>query len=298
MVVKRESAKRYGMWSKLSTENSDIMFNSSHSYPLSSEEYIENVKRIVDNETPKIMYAEIRPSNYCNHGCDGCFSAELRKKNKTQLSKEALNKVIQDLSDLDTRAIRFSGGGEPLTHPNIEEAIEKAASNQMGVTLITNGKLLEDVDQGKLVNNINLIRISVNGGKNSHQKVHNTITDEYLGIVKSINDIANLRSKENKEDDLYIGVTYLVNPANIKDIYATTQDLIQSGINGLFFRVLNEHKGFSKKDKSKLIEQIELTNNLESGVFIHFAERLTEPTANPNINKTKCYSGLMRLYIE
>jgi len=51
---------------------------------------------------------------------------------------------VDKLAECGCRAIAFSGGGEPLLHPNIEEAMEYIHRKGMQIAMTTNGLLLPE----------------------------------------------------------------------------------------------------------------------------------------------------------
>jgi len=85
--------------------------------------YSDKLIQIAKGEIPYPVVWHIYPSNICPYNCNFCIMKEEKSKFKTMLKKKTLFKVIEDASRVGSKLIHFSGGGEPLTHPNIEEAI-------------------------------------------------------------------------------------------------------------------------------------------------------------------------------
>ena len=50
--------------------------------------------------------------------------------------------LIEDLATMGTKAVTFSGGGEPLLHKDIVEIMTKTVSSGLDLSIITNGQLL------------------------------------------------------------------------------------------------------------------------------------------------------------
>ena len=85
-------------------------------------------------------------TNRCNLRCTTCwlYSPHLNENKspdewlKKELSKDALIRLIDDLSSLGTKRIRFTGGGEPLAHKDFMEIVEYARNKGLLVVLTTN----------------------------------------------------------------------------------------------------------------------------------------------------------------
>jgi hypothetical protein len=68
--------------------------------------------------------------------------------------------AIDALSFRGTKAIEFSGGGEPLLWPNFSDGVLYAKNQGLKVSLITNGLALQDIPKGTL-EEIAWIRVSL-----------------------------------------------------------------------------------------------------------------------------------------
>jgi radical SAM protein with 4Fe4S-binding SPASM domain len=119
-------------------------------------------------ETPPPITVEFDATNVCNLDCPYCTNASYRKRRAQQLPLEVAARTITDLGVMGCKAITFTGGGEPLTHPGIEQLIGLAAESDfdadrvgMDVALITNGVKLDCVDLGNLVQRCTWIRVSL-----------------------------------------------------------------------------------------------------------------------------------------
>lgn len=79
----------------------------------------------------------------CNLDCAICIHRAWRDQ-AGEMSPETFALVIEQLRAFpDLRRITFGGFGEPLLHPRIVEMVARAAATGAGVTLITNGLLLD-----------------------------------------------------------------------------------------------------------------------------------------------------------
>lgn len=87
-------------------------------------------------------FLEIHPTNRCNARCFFCFTQTFRQAQS--LPGKRIEALLRQGAATDLRAIRLSGGGEPLVHPDIGQTIDLCG--ELGIAigdLTTNGIRLE-----------------------------------------------------------------------------------------------------------------------------------------------------------
>ena len=75
-----------------------------------------HIKSILNGNRPFPLHLEIDLTNACNHRCEFCVWSELLSKDKSTLPFDLVIKVLGNIKDLGTKAITWTGGGEPLLH--------------------------------------------------------------------------------------------------------------------------------------------------------------------------------------
>ena len=131
------------------------------------------------------------------------------------LKKQTLFKAVREGEEIGVRLFHFSGGGEPLMHPDIYEAIALARKRSVKVAVSTNGYLMTKPDKISLVNHL---RISLNAGTaQMHQEIHNTPTKDFENILTNIKKVVAFRRAHKRKFD--IGLGFLITPENWMDIY-------------------------------------------------------------------------------
>jgi MoaA/NifB/PqqE/SkfB family radical SAM enzyme len=107
------------------------------------------------------LHIRIMPTNKCNANCQWCCYKDVDRQ--VELDIKEIKKIIDHFYVLGTRAITFSGGGEPTMHPDIEEMLLYAKNKGIECGLITNGLLWSaKKDNFKTLNKIlTWIRVSV-----------------------------------------------------------------------------------------------------------------------------------------
>ena len=161
---------------------------------------------------------EVDLTNACNHRCSFCFYADNLNRQivdgksvpPPKLELETIKRTIVEASKLGVKGISFSGGGEPLAHPEFFNILKFSNENKIDCGLITNGSLIfKNVDV--LAKNLQWVRISMAGGdKESYEAVQGL--DHFDRVLTNI---ALLRATSKS---LNIGIRILVTPKNLNSL--------------------------------------------------------------------------------
>ncbi len=93
--------------------------------------------------TASPVSVEVHPSNRCNLGCVFCSWREHR--HAEELTSASFRRLIDDLIDLSSKSVVFSGGGEPSLHPYLPTAIKRLSRAGIEVGVISNGLAMNRV---------------------------------------------------------------------------------------------------------------------------------------------------------
>lgn len=165
---------------------------------------------------------EIDLTNACNHKCNFCFYADsLNKKVDTAVSRKVptaivdrIEEVIRESSELGTKGVSFSGGGEPTAHKDYSRISLYAHNVGLSVGLITNGSLMER-HADSIASSHQWVRVSMAGGdEQSYRKVQGV--DDFNKVLNNIEMI------RGKSSSLNVGIRMLVTDEN----YRTVPNLI------------------------------------------------------------------------
>lgn len=193
---------------------------------------------------------------FCNNKCKHCFFSTNTKFEPVIMPKEQALLLIDELMELGVKGIEFTGGGEPLTHPDCVEIITYAVNKGLNVGLVTNGLLLDKL--GDVVDKMKFVRVSLDAGTSeTYNLVHGV--DTFEKVIRNIEFIIN-RCGGNK-----IGVGYLILPYNLDDIVWAAELVKQLGARFIQYRpaslaykveadVWNEAQKQVKKAKEKASE--------------------------------------------
>ncbi|MBI5148597.1 radical SAM protein [Candidatus Pacearchaeota archaeon] len=181
------------------------------------QKIFQHLDRLAEWQAGKLVHpvcVEFFPSNLCNHSCIFCVS-EYYKSKKEILSKKLMLRIIKEISRV-SKAITFSGGGEPLANPNTIEAVESAKKNGLDVGFITNGELLDREKIRVLVKNCTWIRVSLDASSSKiYKKMHGKNAD-FNKTIKSLYDL--VKEKKRQKSKVTIGAQFIIHPLNYKDV--------------------------------------------------------------------------------
>ena len=118
------------------------------------------------------IHAQWLPTNRCNLNCSFCSCSERDKSREMEYARAQV--VIQDLAELGCKSVTITGGGEPLCYERLPEMIEYFRENGILVGLVTNGTLLERLDQ-KTLDLITWCRISSSDDRALTSKYRQTL---------------------------------------------------------------------------------------------------------------------------
>ena len=76
----------------------------------------DQIEKINNKLRPFPITVEVDLTNHCNHRCSFCVWGEHISTDKSTLKKENILKCIEGMRKLGSKAITFTGGGEPMIH--------------------------------------------------------------------------------------------------------------------------------------------------------------------------------------
>lgn len=205
------------------------------------------------------IYIRIKPTNVCNQNCFYCCYAddqaiETRKVNRNEfIPYTKMMEIIEDISDMGVKAVTFSGGGEPLCYPYIEETFHKIIDHNIELSLITNGQLL----YGDRINDLKYakwVRISLDSAnENTYKKIRGVST--FNSVINNIEHFAKI-----KDGSCELGINFVINEINYEQVYDICKLVSNIGVNNIKFSGMMIQKGtqeYHQQIKEKVDELIE-----------------------------------------
>jgi MoaA/NifB/PqqE/SkfB family radical SAM enzyme len=155
--------------------------------------------------------SQIDLSTCCTLACVFCVSAKEIKKQT--MSVALLSKILDKFYGLGCKGIEYTGGGEPLTHPNFVEIIRKT-SERFDVGLITNGTLIEKFEK-EVWKKFDWIRVSVNAGPSNYKRIHGK--DRFANVLEGLSILDSVAP--------CYGVSYIYSGQEVSDISELAKQL-------------------------------------------------------------------------
>ena len=166
---------------------------------------------------PKLKEVMLEITTNCNLHCKHCYlNANSKKYN--QLSIDNIKKIITNLSSFDLNFIGLTGG-EPFSHPKINEILKLLIDNNYDIEILTNGTMLDLKKTSNLENNNITLYISLLG---LSQNTHDYFTETKGSFNKTLNSI-----KICKEKNIQIKINLIKNKLNFKEIETRLSDFIK-----------------------------------------------------------------------
>lgn len=181
--------------------------------------FTDKMDSFKNNEVKPPIYVRFKPINICNHRCFFCVyntdysNMHGNMSKKDRLTKEKCFEILDDFKDMNVKAITYSGGGEPLLHPDIIEIINKTKQNGIDLSIITNAQLLSG-EKAEILYDAKWVRISMDYfNADLFHETRAVSKDKFQMIV---NNIVNFN--KNKNDNCDLSINYIITKINYKFI--------------------------------------------------------------------------------
>ena len=156
--------------------------------------FSDNVGRFIDNTKYKTTFAApetvfLETTKRCNLRCQHCFN-ESGKRANSELSYTEIIKLIDDFARIGVFTVKITGG-EPFCRDDILDILTYLDSKQLNYIVFSNGTNISDSDIVKLksLKHLLKLRISIDGNKNTNDKIRGTGSfEKAMATVKKLCD--------------------------------------------------------------------------------------------------------------
>ncbi len=156
----------------------------------------------------------------CNLKCKHCY-IDAGKRKENELTKEEAYKLLNDLREIGTEVILFSGG-EPLLREDFFDIAKRAKEMGMRTVLSTNGTLIDDNIARRLKHiGIDYVGISLDGLEETN--------DEFRGVKGAFN-LALKGIRNCLKYKLNVGIRFTITKLNYKDLNDLIETAIKEGV--------------------------------------------------------------------
>ena len=197
----------------------------------------EKLQSFVAGKITAPIYVRVKPLNRCNHKCFWCVYHEPdlsqmhggMEKSDT-LSLDKMTEILDDFEDMGVKAVTYSGGGEPLMHPDINEILELTLQKGIALSTITNGQFLKG-RTAELLTKAKWVRVSIDYCTEEGFVESRRIKGRHFyPILDNIKNFAAI-----KDDDCDLAVNFIITKENHKDIWKAAELLISLGVENIRF---------------------------------------------------------------
>lgn len=175
------------------------------------------------------VHVRIKPINRCNHNCWYCaYRVDQLHLGETmklsdRLADEKLLEIVDDLVVMGVKAVTFSGGGEPLLHKRLPDAVGRLASGGVRVATLTNGSNLKGRMADAFAEHGTWVRVSMDAWDDaSYSQARGVSQGEFSKIVDCMRAFVERRSR------CILGVSFIISHENhmhIRDVCALLKDV-------------------------------------------------------------------------
>jgi len=222
----------------------------------------EKWNSFLTGEVTAPIQVRIKPTNQCNHGCFYCvyevdFSGIHPTINKKDMIPEKkMYEILNDLKDIGVKSVTYSGGGEPLCYPFIENSLLKTLDSGLDLSLLTNGQLLEG-KVADILSNSQWLRVSADYcDEKMFKQIRKRPKELFYKWSKNMENFANLKNFNNSKCDFESNC--VVHEHNYKRLPEIAKLFKNLGFDNLRFAPLwkENFEKYHAPIKEKVIENI------------------------------------------
>ena len=180
------------------------------------------------------IHIRIKPTNACNHNCHYCAyrneGLQLGKDMviRDYIPKEKMLEIIDDLIEMEVKAVTFSGGGEPFCYPYLLETVKRLSQTKIKFASLTNGGLMKGEVAKLFALYGTWVRISIDGWDDeSYSKYREVPSGEFSKVLQNIRNFKAFGGK------CYLGASIIVDKKNAEHIYELINQLKSAGVDSV-----------------------------------------------------------------
>ncbi|MBN1764827.1 MAG: radical SAM protein [Sedimentisphaerales bacterium] len=197
------------------------------------KEKLDSLPRAVEKILPP-LHIRIKPTNLCNHNCSYCAyradNLQLGRDmvRKDQIPREKMMEIIDDLIEMQVKAVTFSGGGEPFCYPHLTEVVTKLARSPIKFAALTNGSRLEGEVADIFAHHGTWLRVSIDGWEElSYSTYRNVSQSEFTKVIRNMANFKKLGGP------CYLGVSFIIDETNAGHVLEFITRLRDTGVDSV-----------------------------------------------------------------
>lgn len=180
------------------------------------------------------IHIRIKPTNACNHDCWYCaYRVDNLQLGKDMLQRDYIPRdkmleIIEDLVEMDVKAVTFSGGGEPLLYKHIGETLRKLAETNIKFATLTNGARLKGEVAEILAHKGTWVRVSMDGWDDASYAEYRGIKHGEFSLVMN-----NMEQFKKLGGQCFLSVVIIVDNKNYPHLFDLCKRLKDIGVDSV-----------------------------------------------------------------
>lgn len=237
---------------------------------LFQREFTPSVKElVVEGRSSHPLVVDVDPSSSCNMACPHCV--DRRSRHGTQLSIDCLTRLAAEMSHMGVGAVVVVGGGEPLTHPDIDTFLAALGGHDLRAGLVTNGLELGS-HIAAAAKHCSWVRVSLDAATpGTFSAVHGVAAAGFSLVTDAIKSLAATGTT--------VGMSFVVMKKNWREISRAYELALELGCSYIEFKPLVSP--YSKRiiplnsgDKRRAAAVVARLGNGETGIEVVLPESM------------------------
>lgn len=262
----------------------------------SSDKILKHLDRVnawLQDQNPPPITVELDMTNLCNHKCPECSGWYFQNRGSDYLRKNLAENIIKQLAQAKIRGLIFTGGGEPLCHPDVIPALKLAHKLGLDIGFITNGSLINKEIAGVLLKCCTWVRVSLDADSPEvFTQVHGLDKDAFAKVISNIRLLTKM--KRALKSKTIIGIGYLTCDYTKNMMLNATKLCKGLGVDYLQFRPLQIHnRGAFEYHLTDLAENIQkcVQEDRDGGFKVLYSQHKYDMMKDKKYgrNYKKCY---------
>ena len=197
------------------------------------KEKIDSLPKNTGRIMPPI-HIRIKPTNACGHNCWYCaYKADNLQLGKDMakrdhIPKQKMMEIIDDISDMEVKAVTFSGGGDPFSYPYLLDTVKKLSQTSVTFAALTNGSGLAGEVAETFAHSGTWLRISMDGwDKESYAAYRGVSQNEFTRVME------NMERFKQFDGACYLGVSLIVDRKNAPHVHEFVHRIKEVGVDSV-----------------------------------------------------------------
>jgi len=180
------------------------------------------------------LHIRIKPTNVCNHDCWYCaYKASDLQLGKDMVTKDfipeaKMMEIIDDLIEMEVKAVTFSGGGEPFAYPFLLKTVKRLVDSPIKFASLSNGARVKGEVAEVFARHAEWLRISIDGWDGpSYAKYRGCREDEFDKVLTNMKNFKKFGGK------CFLGISLIVDKDNQAHVYELIKKLRDIGVDSV-----------------------------------------------------------------